>query len=603
MNRCRYPIAILLLTILGLALSLALGCAGRPDDPSLDNPFDPEGPSGGDPFQLSARKIGNTVSLSWIAPDHPDIAKYNILHSLENGGFSAIDTAAGGNNSYIHRTPAANLTNYYKVQAVNSAGETTNISRVTADSVRTPPYLEINEGLSSTASRFVTLTIGTRVGDTVWIADNADFADSTELAATPGDTTITLDWELTLVQDEFGQPADSNDVYKYVYLQVFDGDEASPVAVDSVKIDFEPRITIAGNPATVASNIVDLEIDNSGVDSMRLAASAEELATALWLAGADSYPGFVLGDDLGPFFVFGEFLGDFGFTSSGFLQVIPDDLQAASFVIADDAEFTDDALVEIHSDAVATQMRFSESPDLSDAVWIDYADTTSLTLSEGGGVKPVYGQFRNHWADSAVLIDWITFIQQDLDVTFIAPTDNAVIRGGVPFTVAGISTAASGSPAVDQVEVDLGDGWITASGTETWSTLWNVPTVTTDSMVTLRARATADTVMATTLITVIITQLQIKILGPTEGAEVSGGVPTMVNGTATPATNGSLLDLVELDLGNGWATASGLAEWSLEWIVPTASDTTEVTIYARVWAGSDSAVDSVSVVIPGTGGR
>lgn len=578
-----------LLLILGLVLGMILGCTSRPDDPAYDNPFDSRGLSGGDPFQLQAIKSGNTVVLTWTLPVHEDIARFNVLHSLDGAGFSPIDTAAANSGNYIHQTPARNVTNYYKVQAQNSLGHTTSISRVVADSVTAPPFLDIADGAITTATRHVGLSISTLVGDVLVLADNPDLENATQLDATPGDTTISVAWDL--------QEADSNDVIRHVYLSVETGGLPSPLAEDSIRVQFQPSFTVAGTPSTVAGNVVDLAITDTGVDSMRFAASTEELALATWVAGADLFSGHELGDNLQTQTIYGEFLGDFGFSVTAESEATPDDLGDAGFVINNGEEMTDDATVAVHSDAVALQMRFSEIPDLTGVPWLDYSDTTLITLSEGGGQKVVYGQFRNHWADSPVLSDWITLVAQDLDITFITPADGAIIRGETPLLVQGVSIPATGIPAIDSVKVDLGAGWEAVTGTEQWSLLWDVPAVSADSSVTIRARAWADTLEATDTISVTITQLLVAITAPAAGDTLDSGTVTTVSGTAAPAAGAAPLDRVEVDLGDGWVTATGTGNWSQGWIVPVVPADTLWTVHARAWAGTESATDSVQVLI------
>ena len=55
------------------------------------------------------------------------------------------------------------------------------------------------------------------------------------------------------------------------------------------------------------------------------------------------------------------------------------------------------------SRAVATEMRYAESADLSAAPWIAYADTVQITLSPTEGHKVIYVQYRNDWAPSRAL--------------------------------------------------------------------------------------------------------------------------------------------------------------------------------------------------------
>jgi hypothetical protein len=486
--------------LLPAVLLLAFGCTKRPDEPEFDNPFDPAGPDAGNPFHLEARESGNNVLVSWDQPPHPDITSYNVLRSADGQSFALRDTvppmANSPTNQYIDTTPLRNAPNYYKVQAVNSVGQTTASSRVAAVPVVALPYLEIAGGAASTATRLVDVSFGSRVGDTAELDSLPDFPAPLITAVVPGDTVLSVPWDLG--------PAGSDEEYKHVYLRIMTGGVSSEVARDSIQVQFRPSFSVAGNPPTVAGRDVQLAVASTGVSLMRFASSSAGLASASWVPGAPTVA-YRLEDRLGQQIIYGEFQGDFGLPSStATTTAAPDELEDAGFVIAGDAELTDSAAVELHCDAVALWMRFSEAPDLAGVPWVPYADTLTFNLSPAGGLKVVYGQFRNDWVDSPVLSDWITLVAQDLDVQIVTPFAGATLEGGTPLLMTGIAVPASGGDPVDLVEVDTGEGWITTQGIASWSHLWDVPSVLADSTATLRARATAGELIATDTVTVTI---------------------------------------------------------------------------------------------------
>jgi hypothetical protein len=488
------------LLLLPAVLLLVSGCTKRPDEPEFDNPFDPAGPDAGNPFHLQAHVSGNNVLVTWDQPPHPDIVSYNVLRSPDGLSFAIRDTvphnATTQNNQYIDKTPLHNAPNYYKVQAVNSVGQATASSRVAAVPIVARPYLEIAGGVSSTATRQVNVDFSSRVGDTAELDSLPDFPAPLITAVVPGDTILSVPWDLG--------PATSEGEHKRVYLRIRTAGVSSEVAEDSIQVQFRPSFSVAGTPHTVAGRDIQLAVASSGVTLMRFASTSAGLAAMPWLPGAAA-AAYQLEDRLGPQIIYGEFQGNFGLPPyTATTTTTPDDLEGAGFVIDGGAELTDSAAVELHSDAVALWMRFSEAPDLAGVPWIPYADTLAFTLSPEGGRKVVYGQFRNDWLDSPVLSDWITLVAQDLDLQIVAPAAGAVLSGGTPFLVTGIAIPASGGAPIDLVEVDTGAGWTSAQGIGTWSYLWNVPNVLADSTATLRARATADELIATDTITVTL---------------------------------------------------------------------------------------------------
>jgi hypothetical protein len=176
----------------------------------------------------------------------------------------------------------------------------------------------------------------------------------------------------------------------------------------------------------VATRRLSLDIaDGAGATRLRFAPTRGELSDAIWttpdslVSGHIRFTGEVLGAAAAPQWLYGEFESDFGFTFVDSLPCVPDDLSAAGFQLAGGATITGTPTVSLTSIAVATEMRFGESPDFSSVPWRAWTDTTEYTFNEDPdslrvlpGLKVIYGQFRNDWF-SAVRADSIAFSPLD----------------------------------------------------------------------------------------------------------------------------------------------------------------------------------------------
>ena len=275
--------------------------------------------------------------------------------------------------------------------------------------------------------------------------------------------------------------------------------------VDSVDVAFEPSLLLDGNPATIALRNPVMRVLGDGIEQMRFAASAEDLAAAAWIDPADPYDGYELSAVAEPQWIFGEFSSDFGFTAIDSVEAVPDSLSAPTFMISGGDEATSSYTLEIVSDATASRMRFAETVEqLAVSSWEDYAAATSLDhgACAGDRTKIVYGQFANDWFTSAVVSDTILWIPpQPLQVDIEPPAD---VVGGADVTVAGTAIAGTCDAGLDLVEVDFGDGWTAASGLESWSAVWAVPAVTETQDIVIRARVTAGAVTAQDSLTVSV---------------------------------------------------------------------------------------------------
>ena len=180
-------------------------------------------------------------------------------------------------------------------------------------------------------------------------------------------------------------------------------DLVSPPSEQTVRVGFTPAFTIVDDPATVATRSVDLTIPTAGVLNMRFFANYADTATTPWVPVSETYLGYLLSDSANPQFIRGQFQGDFGFDSLVEYDVTPDLLTGAAFnLVLPDDHVSDLTTVRGASRAVATEMRYAESADLSAAPWIAYADTVQITLSPTEGHKVIYVQYRNDWTRRAL---------------------------------------------------------------------------------------------------------------------------------------------------------------------------------------------------------
>jgi hypothetical protein len=501
----RRTLTALLIAALATAGAAALlgGCEKSPSAPEFDNIFDPDGPENGQPLHLTASLSGTKITLSWTQPQGFGISYYQILHSLSLlseflpvGSVEHSDNTFGTFN-FENASPTA--THYFKIQAFDAEDNFTSIADQAPAIRSTPPRVTVNGGATRIASRNITLNVLVTAGDSLRVSNRRDFVGESRLASGESGQTLDIPWTLA--------EAASNDTNLTVRVLAFPLAGFADTAKVTLDVDFTPDFTVAGDPASVATRVVALEIPMTGVVSMRFADSEEALADLPWLPGSAN-PDYPLANSANPQTVWGEFLGDFGFTHTGSITVTPDLLTEASFALDLPVDrVTDQSTVTVLADAVATQMRFSESLDFSQVPWTAYADTSSLELSADPGRKVLYGQFRNEWSQSAILTDFVIYLSQPLEVAILAPVAGSQISSGTTLQVLGSSTAPAFSASVDSVRFDSGAGFgfQPVSGTESWSFLWDVPAVTENTERVLRARAWAAGDSVTTAVSVTLT--------------------------------------------------------------------------------------------------
>jgi hypothetical protein len=595
-----------LFCLLLLIASLLPGCSKSPEEPVFANPFAPGTPGSADPFELRAIYSNGVVTLMWTPLTGFDIAKYVVLwvYQGDNYELARLDPAAGA-MTYIVEHPVPNITNYYRIRVLDEYNRPAAESHVVPAQVQVPPIVKLASGQTQVRSRRQNVVVRAAVGDYSQVDTISTFA--TALQADIGaDSTA----HFPLV-DLGPRPSASARCTLYARAAFDLGGGQPPLWSETdrlvLTIQFNPTIIRPDSSVTVARPWTDLVISNqaAGVQSMRFANSAAGLADATWQPGAPLATDVPLLDTPLPQTVHAEFLSEFGFTRTASLNLRADDLSSATFHIALPVNASGHRIaatprIPIRNRARATEMRISQLPGFADAPWVPYARDAEILLEGEPGLYLIYAWFRNHWFESAILIDHVIVSGASLEVAFLHPLDGQVVRGGTALEIAGTAATFDPNYPLTLVEVHTGDGWQPAAGTTYWSALWPVPRYNADTQHQLGVRAIAsdgdDEHSGIAWITVTVSQLAVRITAPAGGAQVPRGADLVISGTASPFLNGAPLDSVVVAVpGTRLVAPPPLAAWSVTWDVPAGEADEPASLTAWAYAGGDSASHQVEV--------
>jgi hypothetical protein len=606
-----------MLALLGTAVVAGIvfsGCEKSPDPLHLDNLFDPDGTTGGDGLQLRVLASANRIILIWDQPQNKDITEYFLFEAdSRNGAYEELAIVAHTTEAvgrYFYEYPAPTQEHWFKAQAITASGGFSLTSLAVPAVAELGPTVVVGDTVSVLATRYPELSVTTNLGETLLVALERT-AQITP--GTPPDTVYVGDYTNatsvpvaglgvpTVFTRDLG-PADPDSTF-WMYVKAVDALGETLETGLKLPVTFEPKHALVdANSARLATRVNDLKIPTLGVLQMRFAASETELSTAPWLPAAEIYPDYELSDSANPQEIWGEFEGDFGFNFVHSLTVRPDLLGAAAFRLkVPQNRIISDATVVAEFTAQATEMRVSENPNFAMVPWRAYSDTLNFALSPGEGTKTVYAQYRNDWTESTIFSDYCIYVSQGIAVKIIAPANESVILGGSTYQVVGTSSAGTNPDGIENVRLDLGDGlgFREVIGAENWQATWTVPTFEEDTAMVLRARAYADSgaTVVTDVATVTVTQPIVTIDSPLDGAEVAGGAPIIISGTALTFLGGSAVDLVTVDVGGVQLTATGTDIWTATWNAPTIGAPTSVDITATMWVGDVSATRTITVTL------
>ncbi len=508
-------IALALAATLPLGLAHLTGCESTPETPAYDNPFDPLGPLGGDGLQVRASAGTGANIVKWDHHPGMGLVVYILDHrtdqdiewtTLADDLFPDADTDTS--MTFFHLAPEPNRTHYYMVQGLSSEVTEDDGFTITGYAqpaiATTPPTVLFTKPDAGLASRFLDLRIVVGEGENLRIADNENFTDALVFAAAaPGDTAL-ITWD-------FGPRADGDTVH--VHVESFTGETYISLPNSSTfAVAFAPTFDVVGGRpgagfVTLApSQIIDLAVENEGVEMMRFAGTEEDLPAAAWVTGADLFEDFTLLPVATDQPVWAEFQGDFGYNHTAGITVRGDLLTDVEFTLdLPDNGVTAINHVDILSTATATAMRFHDEPDFTGIAWIPYETPHNFEFQAIPGVRTIYGQYRNDWADSPIATGELEYVVVSPSIAFITPRQDDVIDGGASYEITGRAISADGV-LMRFIQVDVGEGFVSTSlPVEYWTHTWNVPEVTASTSFTLRARVvTVQDDTATTAITVTV---------------------------------------------------------------------------------------------------
>jgi hypothetical protein len=587
-----------------LTAALLSGCSQSPEEPVFANPFEPGAPGSGDPFNLRAVYGAGRVTLTWNPLDGHGIATYVVTWIFEGNAYELdhLEPIAGPMN-YIVQDPVPNITNYYRIRALDAFGRAAAVSHVVPAAVQVPPIIRLSSGQTQVRTRFPDVVVRAAAGDYAQLDLRNDFANALQVDIT--------DSVAVFPSFDLGpRPSASARCTLYARAAFDLGGDLPPMWSPTdqlvLTIQFSPTIIRPDTSTTVALPLTDLVVSNGavGVQSMRFANTADDLQTAPWLPGAPVVVDVPLLDTPQPQTVHAEFRSEFGFTHPTTLNLRADDLTGATFRLVLPANrVATTPLVPIRNQARATEMRISQDPGFADAPWIPYTRETEIFIAGEPGLHQVFAWFRNHWFESAILVDHVILSGASLEVAFLHPTAGQVVRGGTTLTVTGTAATFDGAYPLTLVEVHTGDGWQPAAGTDLWSASWTVPRLTADTEVQIGARATAtgsggDTHTGVTWIAVLVSQLAVRITSPVAEAAVPRGGALTIAGTAAPFAGGAPLDSVVVAVPDGRLAADlPLATWSVDWDVPLEAELGPALLTAWAYADGDSASHEVPVTL------
>ncbi len=577
-------IAILLALLTPVTLALLSGCDSTPEQPNFSNPFDPNGPNGGDPFDLTASLGDTNITLIWNNIQGYDLATYDVWHSLNFFDFysslGSVEVPTTDQVFFTYENPDPTAHHYFKIQAIDSQGHFTLTSHIVPATATTLARVVVGDGDNQVESRYINIRMNVTSGDSLRVSQSGHPDSEVVLPADESGAPVFLNWDLGPISD--------NDTTLTINVVVQNSTHLGDTNRVELDANFKPSLGLVQGGTKVAQLFPPLKLGTEGVISMRFADSLENLPDADWIDAAPTYDQYQLVDSANRQAIHAEFLGDFGFSFYRVLNVRADLLTDVTFLLDLAPDHISDVTdITAISNANATLMRFGESLDFTGVPWVAYADTTIITISSEPGRKSIYAQYRNDFADSPILTDYVVHLVQPVEVAITAPADGDIVVGGSFLRVQGTATSPSGIAPVDSVKFDGGDGFVHVSGTNNWSYMWEIPRFEIDTNHTIRARAWADGASTTTTMDVTVSQLVIGISSPAEDDTLSSDADIEISGFSFPVTGGAAIDSVVVDVGGVRALATGTGPWTYLWHAVAVGSITETSIEAVVYAGGD----------------
>jgi hypothetical protein len=460
-----------------MLLSAALACTERPDPPVRSNPFDPGGPAGGEPFQLTARASGSWVDLDWNDIALPGHLGYTVYRGRDSATVvsnpETILVFGHDSSGFRDENPVHGGTNAYVVTVLNALGEETLRSDATPAALALPAHVEIrsrdDESTFFTDSRHVKVRVSALVATSVLVSNALADSDLVDPESVPY-TGASFDWELTR------NPPDTT-LFRIVYARVVYGaDSSSSVISDTIATRTPPvQIRVEGVADSVA-----LAAQRTVTVSFRLAAAsplpppaADSVEIAFsrpfqnaWLPFPDSASGYAVEVSLerpGLDTLYARVMSDMGNIGIDSLPVRADSLEGGMILVNNslfpvDAPTTRRDRVIVHVIGVGAKeicLSNEEIPPCFEFAPLDSAGRIEWMLENPGDESArVYAIVANDWRPegAGVLFDAIDVEIVPLFVGITPPIDLEATFGET-LMVSGIARRRTFGPEIEAIEV------------------------------------------------------------------------------------------------------------------------------------------------------
>lgn len=413
--------------VFALVLVLAAACSKSPDEPTFDNPFDPNGSAPGTGYGLEVVTGGQQVVMTW--DNLSGVFSYDIYWSDTSDDLASMTLieeqleapATTPKVQLIHEFFTAEKTNWYRIvgwEGVETGDPDFPFEAGRALEPSVAVALDIaamvapSGGITTTPTRFIELDVLTGVADSVEISNRRSFAGSVTIPVTPGQMGR-IPWELATTLSEGGPAVGNNDDLQVHFRTRMAG---SVGAADSstIKVLFAPTLVVErglrAQPGgfvmvdslqtfsitSIAGQVMGSVVRNRLVDGSTTEYEFVEDVTPATLQD----PVIVNWDPLTEAFrdnqLVSTMTSDFGFDASVVLLMkVPTALGDPTIeVVGGNFSTTRDIQVAVTSDQ-AGYVALSEEPDFAGTTFVAWADTLDYQLEDFFGTRFLYAAFSN----------------------------------------------------------------------------------------------------------------------------------------------------------------------------------------------------------------
>ena len=405
---------IFVIALLGLAVLGA--CSRTPDEPTFENPFDPEGTSPGSGYGLIVESRGDSIVMTW--DNLPGVVGYRVYWSsdtpdfddmeLISGTVSIFPPASGPRVEFSHRDFLAEKTNWYRIvgrtRVEIAPGDTLTVQMLESGPVAIDVSVMVqpSEGQTFTPTRFIDLFVLTGLADSVEVSQARSFAGSTVIPVMPGQSSI-VPWALPLVSE------DLTDLW--VHFRTRGAGSIGSADSFAIQARFSPQMSIerglrfgpGGQFVVDTLQIFNIE-DTPGqiLDQVvRYRTGPDSLIFVEDVTPASlTDPVVVMWDAVDEELIDGQLratlLSDFGFSSDAVIDLrIPGAVGEPEIEIVEGPFPTTRDIRVVSTVANAGYILLSEQPDFAGATWVTWADTVDYQLEDVLGARFLFAAFSN----------------------------------------------------------------------------------------------------------------------------------------------------------------------------------------------------------------